>query len=288
MLGQLEQFVRRHPRLLVLSGAGVSTACGIPDYRDEDGDWKRAQPVQYGDFVRHPHVRRRYWARALVGWSRFAAAQPGPAHLALARLEELGHVHHLVTQNVDRLHQRAGSRRVIDLHGRLDRVECLDCRAELPRDRLQQELAARNPGFRDLEAAVAPDGDALLEGVDFDAFQVPECDRCGGTLKPAVVFFGESVPRDRVADAFARLEESDAVLVVGSSLMIWSGYRFCRAAALSHKPVAAVNLGRTRADDELALKLREECGAVLDRLVGSLGGDPGVDGRPGGPSPYRA
>lgn len=265
-LQRLSGFVDRHAELFVLTGAGVSTASGIPDYRDADGNWKTRRPVQYGDFMRSPRVRCRYWARAMLGWRGFAAARPNPAHHALAGLERSGRVSCLVTQNVDRLHQRAGSRRVIDLHGRLDRVECVDCGDRFARDVVQSEMERANPAFTRLNAAAAPDGDTRLEGVDFDAFHVPRCESCGGTLKPGVVFFGENVPRPRVEEAFARLAESSAMLVVGSSLMVWSGYRFCKAAVEQGKPVAAINLGRTRADAELALKVESDCADALTRL----------------------
>ena len=271
MRGELERFVRRHPRLFVLTGAGVSTGSGIPDYRDAEGNWKRPRPVLYGDFVRDEGARRRYWARSMIGWRQFARARPCKAHAALARLEARGLVHQLVTQNVDRLHQRAGSLRVIDLHGRLDAVECLDCGQFGKRDELQRVLEENNPAFRVWRAESAPDGDALLEEIDLGAFRLPDCNRCAGTLKPSVVFFGESVPRERVQRALRKLEESDALLVVGSSLMVWSSYRFCRAATRHGKPIAAVNLGRTRADADLALKLRDECGSVLSALDERLG-----------------
>ena len=255
----------------MLTGAGCSTESGIPDYRDADGEWKHRRPMQYREFITRPAARRRYWARSLVGWRRIAAAEPNPAHRALARLEEAGRVRCLVTQNVDRLHGKAGSRRLIDLHGRLDRVECLGCRTSFRRDLFQRELERLNPGWTRTAAEITPDGDADLGAVDTDAFRVPGCPRCGGTLKPAVVFFGEQVPRRRVDRAFAALEEADAVLVAGSSLMVFSGYRFARAAAERGIPLALVNLGRTRADGEATLKVEGRCGEVLPRLAELLG-----------------
>lgn len=259
----LLEFIAQYPRLFVITGAGLSTASGIPDYRDADGQWKQARPIQFQDFVADPLARCRYWARSLIGWPRFARARPNNAHRALAELETKGHVQHIITQNVDRLHQQAGNRRVIDLHGRLDRVDCLGCHRRLPRATLQPLLATANPDFAAYSASTAPDGDALLEGVAFGDFRVPDCPRCGGILKPSVVFFGENVPHERVRTAYARLEQSDAVLVIGSSLMVYSGYRFCRAALEQGKPIAALNLGRTRADDALTLKLGQPCGEVL-------------------------
>ncbi|MFT3721389.1 NAD-dependent protein deacetylase [Pseudorhodoferax sp.] len=263
----LADFLARHPRLLVLTGAGCSTESGIPDYRDANGDWKRPQPVTFQAFTGDPATRRRYWARSLLGWATMAQARPGAAHQALARLEAAGHVELLLTQNVDGLHQAAGSRRVVDLHGRIDTVVCLGCGARSPRAGLQQRLAALNPAFAQLSAGAAPDGDADLEQADFSAFQVPDCPHCGGLLKPDVVFFGESVPRERVAAAMAALARADALLVAGSSLMVYSGYRFALAAAEQGRPIAAVNLGRTRADALLALKVEASCGEALAALA---------------------
>jgi NAD-dependent SIR2 family protein deacetylase len=259
----LLHFVNRHPRLLVLTGAGCSTASGIPDYRDANGDWKRAQPVMLQAFLADELTRRRYWARSLVGWRRMHAARPNDAHHALAALERDGRVERLVTQNVDGLHQAAGSRDVVDLHGRIDIVRCLQCDARVPRAEVQQELERRNPGFAARELRPAPDGDADLDADDFATFDVPPCARCGGLLKPDVVFFGEGVPKDRVERTMGALERADAMLVVGSSLMVYSGYRFAVAMAQAGKPIAAINLGRTRADDLLALKVTEDCAAAL-------------------------
>jgi NAD-dependent SIR2 family protein deacetylase len=267
----LAAFVERHPRLLVLTGAGCSTGSGIPDYRGPDGVWKRPRPVQYADFVARADTRTRYWARSLVGWPRIAAARPNPAHRALARLESRGYVHTLITQNVDGLHQKAGSRRVLDLHGRLDRVECLDCGCAVAREDFQRVLALWNPGLEESPAEAAPDGDARVEP-DAGSFAVPPCPSCGGNLKPRVVLFGESVPAWRVTAALGALAQADALLVVGSSLMVFSGYRFCLAAERLAKPIAAVNLGRTRADALLALKLESDCSAALTGVAERLAG----------------
>ncbi|HEV2538709.1 MAG TPA: NAD-dependent protein deacetylase [Frateuria sp.] len=263
----LARFIHSHRRLFVLTGAGCSTDSGIPDYRDADGAWKRTPPVMFQAFMGEERVRKRYWARSLVGWRHFGRAVPNGTHHALRQLEAQGHVGLLVTQNVDGLHQRAGSRQVVDLHGRLDQVRCMGCDHRLPRAELQQELERLNPAWASLEAAEAPDGDADLERLDFDRFVVPPCPDCGGVLKPDVVFYGENVPRDRVADALQGLEAADAVLVVGSSLMVFSGYRFVHAAARAGKPVAAVNLGRTRADPLLSLKVEQPCADALAFLL---------------------
>jgi NAD-dependent SIR2 family protein deacetylase len=261
----LQEFIECHPRLAVLTGAGVSTSSGIPDYRDEQGEWKRARPVEFRPFMTRVEIRQRYWARSTVGWPVVALAQPSAAHRALARLEECGFVELLVTQNVDRLHQAAGSRNVVDLHGRLDLVRCMQCGHTVPRAELQVQLLASNPSWAEIEARVAPDGDVDVER-DFSQFVVPDCAECGGILKPDVVFFGEPVPRERVARAFEGVAQADALLVVGSSLMVYSGYRFAEAAAAAGKPIAAVNLGRTRADHLLAFKV----GAAADEVLGEL------------------
>lgn len=262
-LAALADFLGHRRRLFVLTGAGISTASGIPDYRDLEGGWKRPPPVTYQAFTADAKTRARYWARSLVGWRRFGAARPNDAHLALARLEAEGRVEALLTQNVDGLHQRAGSRNVIDLHGRLDEVRCLGCERRIARADFQRELERRNPDWAAVDAFDAPDGDADLDGVDFSTFDVPGCAVCGGLLKPDVVFFGENVPRERVERAQVHLAAGDAMLVVGSSLMVFSGFRFVREAVRLGKPVAAINLGRTRADDLLSLKVEADCAIAL-------------------------
>jgi NAD-dependent SIR2 family protein deacetylase len=263
LMSVLSEFIERHARIAVLTGAGVSTRSGIPDYRDEQGEWKRARPVEFQPFMARLEVRQRYWARSTVGWPLISGARPNEAHDALARLESLGLVSVLITQNVDGLHQAAGSRNVIDLHGRLDLVRCMSCAHTLPRAGLQRELLTRNPGWAGIEGRVAPDGDVDFEDRDFGTFDVPACAECGGILKPDVVFFGENVPLDRVTRAFAGVAGADALLVVGSSLMVYSGYRFAEAAAAAGKPIATVNLGRTRADHLLALKVHERADVAL-------------------------
>ena len=280
-LEALVAFVDRHPRLAVLTGAGISTASGIPDYRDDQGDWKRPPPMQHQVFMASHAARQRYWARALVGFRALQEARPNAAHASLARLEALGKVSGVITQNVDGLHQRAGSRRVIDLHGRADRVRCMGCGARRMRDDLHAELADRNPRWQQVGARAGPDGDADLEA-DFSGFRVPGCTRCGdGIYKPDVVFFGDSVPRGTVEDAFALLGECDALLVVGSSLMVFSGFRFARAAAKEGRPIACLNLGRTRADDLYALKVAAPAEALVSLCEAlDAGPDPTVSRRP--------
>ena len=193
----LEEFIGRRRRLFVLTGAGCSVNSGIPDYRDADGVWKRSPPVTYQAFMAQEATRRRYWARSLIGWRRISRARPNDAHRALARLEAMGKSEILLTQNVDRLHQAAGSAAVIDLHGRIDRVRCMGCERVSPRAELQGRTRAAEPAIGSPSTpSIAPDGDADLDGVDFSDFAVPACAHCGGVLKPDVVFFGENVPRD--------------------------------------------------------------------------------------------
>ncbi len=269
-LDALQDFVERHPRLFVLTGAGISTDSGIPGYRDDNGAWKRSPPITLQEFLGSESWRRRYWARSMIGWPTVGLAQPNGAHRALAQLDAAGRVGALVTQNVDGLHQRAGSRDVIELHGSIGHVHCLDCGAQYTRASLQPQLVARNPAVAGALAEPAADGDAHLDFDGANAFDIPACEACGGMLKPSVVFFGENVPRERVAAASAALDAADAVLVVGSSLMVYSGYRFCAWAQQRGKPVAAINLGKTRADPLLALKVAAPCAATLEALVARL------------------
>lgn len=259
----LRAWLDRYPRVFVLTGAGVSTASGIPDYRDTDGAWKRPPPVTYQALIGDPATYRRYWARSYVGWPSFSTAQPNASHRALETFERTGRITALVTQNVDTLHQRAGSRAVIDLHGRLDHVVCLGCGNEQHRAELQTRMVATNPDWRPHDAATAPDGDADIDAAAVATFEPPHCTLCGGMLKPDVVFFGENVPRVRYAQAVAALESADAMLVVGSSLMVYSGFRFARMAHERGMSVAILNRGQTRADALVDLKLESDCGMVL-------------------------
>lgn len=266
-LHNLRDFINRARNLVVLTGAGCSTESGIPDYRGPSGAWRHRKPMQIGEFLRSDVNRRRYWARSYFGWPRFAAARPNAAHRALAALESGGPVAAVITQNVDGLHSSAGSRSVIDLHGRLDRVVCLSCESTISRDALQERLARLNRGWNP-GGNVAPDGDAEIGQEWIDRFAVAACG-CGGVLKPDVVFFGENVPVDRVAESMRALATADALLVVGSSLAVWSGFRFARAAADRGLPIAIVNVGWTRADDLAALKVEQRCGDLLRALVSS-------------------
>jgi NAD-dependent SIR2 family protein deacetylase len=249
--------------VVVLTGAGVSTDSGIPAYRDEDGRWKQSAPMQFRDFVGTALARQRYWARSMVGWARMAQAQPNDAHRALAAMEHSGMLRLLITQNVDGLHSAAGSENVIDLHGRLDRVICLDCKALSPRSELQARLAADNAEFLGQDFIARADGDVELS-VDYERFRVAPCLACGGVLKPDVVFFGENVPAPRVERAMASLDGARALVIAGSSLMVFSGFRFARAAARLGVPIAVVNRGKTRADDLAALRVAGNVGEVLE------------------------
>jgi NAD-dependent SIR2 family protein deacetylase len=248
--------------LVALTGAGLSTDSGIPDYRGPGSP--RRTPMTYQEFVSGEGAQRRYWARSHVGWARMAHAEPNAGHRAIAELERVGALHGVVTQNVDGLHHVAGSRAVIDLHGRIADVVCLGCGARTSRDELQGRLAALNPGFVEAAGAAveaAPDGDAALEATD--GFRLAGCDGCGGVLKPDVVFFGENVPRERVARAYAMVDAAGALLVAGSSLTVMSGLRFVRHAHKIGVPVVIVNRGRTRGDEFADVLVDGGCSDVL-------------------------
>ena len=269
-VSQLQQFIERHPSLFVITGAGISRASGIPAYRDAVGNWMTNIPIQHGDFLQQPAIRQRYWARSFGGWPHVGNAKPNGAHRALARIESDGFVNTLVTQNVDHLHQKAGHKKVIDLHGRLDQVVCMDCGAITPRDEIQHWLWQHNPHMDDIKIEMAPDGDAHVADELVSKVQVPACFRCDGLLKPNVVFYGGSVGKEIVNYLYTKLAEADAVLVVGTSLMVYSSFRFCKFAADHAIPIAAINQGLTRADGLLTLKVSEDCGSVLSMLAESL------------------
>jgi NAD-dependent SIR2 family protein deacetylase len=266
-LDDLHRWIAARQHVFVLTGAGCSTASGIPDYRDEHGGWKRRPPVMIQAFRTQDATYRRYWARAYAGWPRFTAAEPGAAHHALAAWERAGSLARLVTQNVDGLHQRAGSRAVIDLHGRLDLVICLGCGERTSREAVQAAIAVSNAQWN-AAALPAPDGDADIEAAAVESFQAPRCERCGDLLKPDVVFFGENVPGARYQDARDALARADALLVAGSSLMVYSGFRFVRQAREAGLPIAIVNRGWTRGDEFADLKVEGDVGAILTQVLG--------------------
>jgi len=256
---------------LVLTGAGISTPSGIPDYRDSDGVRRGRQPMMYQEFLAAPESRRRYWARAMLGWPRVRQARPNAAHEALATLQQRGRISALITQNVDTLHDQAGSHDVIELHGRLDRVLCLDCGQRSQRDEIQRQMEAQNPYLSGVDAVQAPDGDTLLDPAFEARFQVPQCPHCAGErMKPDVVFFGENVAQPTAARAMAAAENAAGLLVVGSSLTAYSAFRLCRVIAERGKPLIAINLGKTRADDLLDLKIEGSCEALLPLLAQRL------------------
>jgi NAD-dependent SIR2 family protein deacetylase len=257
--------------VLVLTGAGMSTDSGIPDYRGADGT-RRVAPVEYREFVGSPDARRRYWARAFVGWRRLATVGPNAGHHAIARLQGVGALGALITQNVDGLHQAAGSRDVVELHGALAVVVCLACGARSRRAALDERIRVLNPSFDPEGREIRPDGDVDLAEADIAGFVVPRCLHCDADLlKPDVVFFGESVPKPRVTRCFALTDAADALLVLGSSLQVYSGYRFVRRAADRGIPVAIVTRGPSRGDSEASVRLDASLGDVLPALAEHLG-----------------
>ncbi len=269
-LNELAQLLQDR-RVLVLTGAGCSTESGIPDYRGPKTRSKARNPIRFQDFVKNPLSRRRYWARSMVGWPRFLEVQPCGAHLALAQLEADGRIEGIVTQNVDRLHHRAGSQRVIELHGSLANVHCLDCGAHEPRTSLQARLRDLNPGWERLRAELAPDGDADLPEDAYNLFKVAGCRACRGRLKPSVVFFGENVPRPIHDASNDMLQNAQALLVVGSSLAVYSGYRFLLHAHKRHIPTALINLGPPHRGAHLFnIHVDAPASATLERFAAPL------------------
>jgi NAD-dependent SIR2 family protein deacetylase len=253
--------------VMILSGAGISTESGIPDYRGPTGSQRRYAPMLFQTFIADAAARRRYWARSHAGWRRFAQAAPNTGHRMVARLEGLGLVSGIVTQNVDGLHQAAGASVVTELHGNLARVVCLTCRARTSRHELDRRLRAANVGFSAAVGAINPDGDVEISDDQLDDFVVVECEQCGGVLKPDVVFFGENVPPSRVQECYELLDRSRLLLVLGSSLTVMSGYRFVRHAVKVGTPVAIVNCGATRGDEDATVTIDGQLGAVLSDLV---------------------
>ncbi|MDQ3368622.1 MAG: NAD-dependent protein deacetylase [Myxococcota bacterium] len=262
----------RGRRVVVLTGAGCSTESGIPDYRGPTTPPRTRPPIQHREFVDREEARRRYWARSMLGWPRLAAALPNVGHRALAELERAGVVAGLITQNVDGLHGGAGSRDVVELHGALARVRCLACDDRTSRDELQDRLVVANPRWpeRARDIATAPDGDADLADALVADFVVVPCTACGGVLMPDVVFFGGSVPRPTLDAAWSTFERAEVLLVVGSSLTVFSGYRFVRRAAERAVPVAILNHGPTRGDDHATLRVDARAGEALAALVAAL------------------
>ncbi|XP_066296695.1 NAD-dependent protein lipoamidase sirtuin-4, mitochondrial-like isoform X1 [Branchiostoma lanceolatum] len=276
---RLQDFVHASKRLLVITGAGLSTESGLPDYRSVKSPPQAGKdrpvigPVMYQDFVKNTHVRRGNWARNYVGWPGFSSHRPNVSHRALVQWERRGKLHWLVTQNVDDLHRKAGSKKMTELHGSAFRAACLSCKHVVPRSELQQVISDMNPHWDAVPFEIRPDADVALTPEQIEGFRAPHCGKCGGPLKPDMVYFGECVPRDTVQLVFDKLEESDSVLVAGSSLhvcksssMVYSAYRFVSAAHKQNKPVAILNIGPTRADKLAGLKINSRCGEVLTKL----------------------
>jgi NAD-dependent SIR2 family protein deacetylase len=269
-LDEVERIVAEG-RVVVLSGAGLSTESGIPDYRGAEGSLRRHTPMTYGEFVADAAARQRYWARSHLGWRTIARARPNAGHRAVAALGELGHLHGVITQNVDGLHTAAGTLDAVELHGSLDRVICLDCRRISAREDLDRRLRAVNPGFDATTARLNPDGDVDLADHLVREFKLVDCAFCGsGVLKPDVVFFGENVPPDRVRQCYRLVDEANSLLVLGSSLTVMSGLRFVRHAAKAGIPVLIVNQGETRGDAHALVRVDLPLGRALTDLVARL------------------
>ncbi|GAB3577472.1 NAD-dependent protein deacetylase [Amycolatopsis endophytica] len=259
--------------VVVLSGAGLSTESGIPDYRGASGSLRRHTPMTYQEFVGAEHARRRYWARSHLGWRTIARAHPNDGHRAVATLRAAGLVDGVITQNVDGLHHAAGTADAIELHGSLDRVVCLSCRGTSPREELDHRLRAANPGFSATTTRVNPDGDADLADADVRGFRVVPCPYCDGVLKPDVVFFGENVEPSRVDRCYRLVDDASALLVLGSSLTVMSGLRFVRRAAEAGKPVAIINQGPTRGDKYASVRVDRPLGRALTDLTSRMATD---------------
>jgi len=268
-LGELSAFVAAGD-VMVLTGAGLSTESGIPDYRGPTGALRRSLPMTYQSFTGDPVARRRYWARSQLGWRHVARAAPNDGHRAVATMQERGHLTGVVTQNVDGLHQAGGARSVVELHGNLDLVVCLGCGERTSRDDLDVRLRAANPDWEARVTAVNPDGDVTIADAEVERFATVDCASCGGVLKPDVVFFGENVPPAKVEHCYGLVERSRALLVLGSSLTVMSGLRFVKRAATSGIPVGIVNQGVTRGDDLAALRVSAPLGRTLTALVTGL------------------
>jgi NAD-dependent SIR2 family protein deacetylase len=263
----LAEFLHTHPKVLVLTGAGISQASGIPTYRDNTGKWLSHTPIQEHDFLTKAHMRQRYWVRSYYGWPLMRDARPNIAHLALAEMERRGQVELLITQNVDRLHQHAGSDNVVDLHGRVDQVRCLGCGTIDTRSNIQNRLGDENNLPEQISQTPRPDGDMEVPESLISTLTPPTCKSCNGNLMPNVVFFGGSVPRKTIQRCMSALENADALLVLGSSLSVLSGFRFCRHAQKIGKPLAIVTPGATRADNLAQLRLYSNAGPLLENVI---------------------
>ncbi|XP_076294132.1 NAD-dependent protein deacylase Sirt4 isoform X1 [Lasioglossum baleicum] len=266
---RLKEFIDSHNNMCILTGAGISTESGIPDYRSENvGLYARSnrRPVLYKDFCASDDIRKRYWARNYVGWPRFSSLKPNETHKILNKLEDAQKVRSIITQNVDNLHSKAGSRRVIELHGTAFRVMCLKCDQKICRYYLQEILDSLNPNMTATSQLIRPDGDVDISQEQVKGFVVPACMNCGGILKPDIVFFGDNVPRQVVESVQYNVKHSDSLLILGSTLTTYSGYRIALQANNAGIPIAILNIGHTRADDLASVKVEGRCGEVLSRI----------------------
>lgn len=252
---------------LVITGAGISQSSGIPTYRNKAGEWKASEPIQHQDFINSIETQKRYWARSAVGWPKLNQASPNIVHKTLVELENRSSLTGVITQNVDRLHQQSGQKTVVDLHGRVDRVRCLQCGVYEERAVIQTHLIAANPFLKELNGEMAPDGDANIENEIAAQITLVKCQRCGGAIIPDVVFYGGTIPAETHEKTKELYQQSEGLLVLGSSLMVYSSYRFCKQAVADRKPLIIINQGITRADSIASLKLDADCKiiSVLNR-----------------------
>ena len=267
MIDALARLITDNQPVTVLTGAGISASSGLPVYRDASGNWIHSEPIQGPGFRASEKARQRYWCRSYFGWQSFSAASPNNAHKDLAILEKNNLITTVITQNVDGLHQRAGSESTVALHGNLSEVICLNCGDITQRAELQKRLQSNNPEFLKIEFEVAPDGDAIVDDTHIEKFNTAACVTCGGVLQPYVVFYGDNVPKLRVQHCMQRVLESRLLLCIGTSLMVYSGFRFCKAAKEAGIPVVIINNGVTRADDLASLKHNGDCTDALAQLV---------------------
>lgn len=269
-LTKLKNFIFKSNKILTLTGAGISTESGIPDYRSEEVglyDRNGHRPVTHQEFIKSDKVRQRYWARNFVGWDKFCQSKPNITHYSIRNLEQdHGKISTIVTQNVDNLHFKAGSKNVIELHGNTYRVICLNCKLNFSRYYIQDKLKESNPEFFEVATTLRPDGDVDIAEEKLKDFNPPVCDNCGGDLKPDVIFFGDNVPRDRVNLINDYLSQSDSLLILGSSITVFSAYRIVLQALEWKKDIAIVNIGKTRADDKVNLKISARCGDILPKI----------------------
>ena len=269
----LKGFINSHSNMCILTGAGVSTESGIPDYRSEGvGLYARSnrRPVLYKDFCNSAEIRRRYWARNYIGWPRFSSVKANSVHEILKKLEDHNKIRCIVTQNVDNLHTKAGSKKVIELHGTAFKVMCLSCNERICRYQLQEILDRMNPNMTGTSEMIRPDGDVDILQEQVERFKIPSCENCGGVLKPDMIFFGDNVPRQIVESVRYNVEQSDSLLILGTTLTTFSGYRIALQASHAKKPIAIVNIGKTRADYLAEIKVEGRCGDILSRIYSMI------------------